>query len=48
MKQTYLSPELSVMHFSDEDVLTSSSGDNDAPFMPPTSNSQDEGWSGYH
>ena len=45
----YHSPMLECIGFQVEDILTSSTGDNDAPFIPPTSPEPgDNGWSGYH
>ena len=53
MKNCYESPMVDLFRVCAEDILTSSSGDNDAPFVPPSSGgssggAQDDGWSGYH
>ena len=45
MKKMYREPDFEWVYIGAEDFLTLS--DNDAPFIPPT-NSDDDGWSGYH
>jgi len=45
MKRLYTNPEIELIILGAKDLLTIS--DNDAPFVPPT-DSDDDGWSGYH
>ena len=49
MKKDYLEPKLTLVLLENEDVLTLSSGDNDAPFISVGGNTWiDDGWSGYY
>ena len=49
MKKNYLEPQILCVLFEDEDVLTASSGDNDAPFISVGGGTWiDDGWSKYY
>ena len=49
MNKNYLEPQLEIILLSHDDVLTASSGDNDAPFISVGGGTWiDDGWSKYY